>query len=71
LASKVAATRGATVLPAAVAAAGRTPVLIGRLTMKAAKATPGHTDLPSTRKAAFGNARRRLTLGLPERHYRP
>src|SRR5215216_309286 len=30
LASKVAATRGASVLPAAVAAAGRTPVVIGR-----------------------------------------
>jgi hypothetical protein len=51
LASKVAATRGARVLPAAVAAAGSTLVLIGRLTTKAARATPGHTDLPNTRNA--------------------
>jgi hypothetical protein len=52
LASRVAATRGASVLPTAVAAAGRALVLIGRLTRKAASKTPGHTDLPSRRNAA-------------------
>jgi hypothetical protein len=47
LESRVAATRGARVLPAAVAAAARPLALIGRSTAKAASATPGHTDLPS------------------------
>jgi hypothetical protein len=51
LESRVAATRGARVLPAAVAAPARPLVLIGRLTAKAASATPGHTDLPNKMNA--------------------
>ena len=51
LESRVAATRGARVLPAAVAAAARPLVLIGKLTAKAASATPGHTDLPNKMNA--------------------
>ena len=39
-------------MPAAVAEAARPPVLIGRLTTNAARATPGHTDLPRRRNAA-------------------
>jgi hypothetical protein len=38
-------------LPAAVAAAAIPLVLIGRLTAKAASATPGHTDLPNKMNA--------------------
>ena len=51
LTRSVAATSGATVFPAAVAAAASPFVLMGRLTAKAASAMPGHTRHPKRRNA--------------------
>ena len=52
LARSMAATKGASVLPAAVTAAASGPSLIGRFTAKAATAIPGHNDRPNSRNAA-------------------
>jgi hypothetical protein len=51
LTRRSAATIGASVLPAAVAAAASPFVLMGRLTARAASATPGHTPHPKIRSA--------------------
>jgi hypothetical protein len=51
LTRRVAATIGASVLPVAVAAAASPFVLMGRLTARAASATPGHTRHPKMRNA--------------------
>ena len=49
--SSVAASRGASVFPAAMPMATRGEGLIGRLTRKAATATPGHTRRPNRSRA--------------------